>query len=218
MIAARSASDCFEVAIEAVRIATTYMTPVMLLTDGYLQNAAEPWKVPDISTLEPFPKAFLEEAPEEGFKPFGRDEKGARPWVKPGTPGLLHRIGGIEKKQGTGNIDYSPANHQEMTDTRRAKVDGIAVPDQQVELGGTSGTLVVVGWGSTFGPIHQAVRRMRRRGYDVHVYDRHDRAGGLLRRRVRVLRLRAVMSEGRRRFSSPGVHPARSASRNAASV
>jgi 2-oxoglutarate ferredoxin oxidoreductase subunit alpha len=174
VIAARSASDCFEVAIEAVRIATTYMTPVMLLTDGYLQNAAEPWKVPDISTLEPFPKAFLEEAPEEGFKPFGRDEKGARPWVKPGTPGLLHRIGGIEKAVGTGNIDYSPANHQAMTESRRDKVANIKVPDQQVEVGETSGKLAVVGWGSTFGPIHQAVRRMRRRGYDVsHIHLRH---------------------------------------------
>lgn len=174
VIAARSASDCFEVAIEAVRIATTYMTPVMMLTDGYLQNAAEPWKVPDISTLEPFPKAFLEEAPEEGFKPFGRDEKGARPWVKPGTPGLLHRIGGIEKAVGTGNIDYSPANHQAMTESRRDKVANIKVPDQQVEVGETSGKLAVVGWGSTFGPIHQAVRRMRRRGYDVsHIHLRH---------------------------------------------
>lgn len=174
VIATRSAADCFECAIEAVRLATEYMTPVMLLTDGYVQNAAEPWKVPDVSTLQPFPKKFLEEVPEGGFMPYARDDKLARPWVKPGTPGLLHRIGGIEKKQGTGNIDYSPANHQEMTDTRRAKVDGIAVPDQQVELGGTSGTLVVVGWGSTFGPIHQAVRRARRRGLDVaHVHIRH---------------------------------------------
>jgi 2-oxoglutarate ferredoxin oxidoreductase subunit alpha len=174
VIATRSASDCFECAIEAVRIATTYMTPVMLLTDGYLQNAAEPWKVPDVSTLQPFPATFLEEAPAEGFQPYARDEKLARPWVKPGTPGLLHRIGGIEKKQGTGNIDYSPANHQEMTDTRRQKVEGIAVPDQEVELGNTSGKLVVVGWGSTFGPIHQAVRRARRKGLDVsHVHIRH---------------------------------------------
>lgn len=174
VIAARSAADCFEVAIEAVRIATTYMTPVMLLTDGYIQNAAEPWKVPDISTLEPFPKAFLEEVPEGGFQPFGRDAVGARPWVKPGTPGLLHRIGGIEKAVGSGNIDYSPANHQAMTEARRAKVAGIAVPDQPIEVGDAGGTLAVVGWGSTYGPIHQAVRRMRRRGYDVsHIHLRH---------------------------------------------
>ncbi|QNE31369.1 2-oxoacid:acceptor oxidoreductase subunit alpha [Sphingomonas sp. NBWT7] len=174
VIAARSASDCFEVAIEAVRIATTYMTPVMLLTDGYIQNAAEPWKVPDVDTLEPFPKKYLEEAPADGFKPFGRDAVGARPWVKPGTPGLLHRIGGIEKAVGTGNIDYSPANHQAMTESRRAKIANIAVPDQQVEAGEAGGKLAVVGWGSTFGPIHQAVRRMRRRGYDVsHIHLRH---------------------------------------------
>jgi 2-oxoglutarate ferredoxin oxidoreductase subunit alpha len=174
VIAARSASDCFDVAIEAVRIATQYMTPVMLLTDGYLANAAEPWKVPDMSSYEPFPVAFLEDVPEGGFQPYARDAKLARPWVKPGTPGLLHRIGGIEKKTGTGNIDYSPANHQEMTDIRQAKIAGIRVPDQPVELGATSGKLAVVGWGSTFGPIHQAVRRARNRGLDVaHIHIRH---------------------------------------------
>ena len=174
VIASRSASDCFEVAIEAVRIATRYMTPVMILTDGYIANAAEPWKVPDTSKYRPFPVQFLEDVPEGGFQPYARDDKLARPWVTPGTPGLLHRIGGIEKKQGTGNIDYSPTNHQEMTDTRRLKVEGVEVPDQQVEIGGTSGTLAVVGWGSTFGPIHQAVRRARRRGLDVaHIHIRH---------------------------------------------
>lgn len=174
VIAARSASDCFEVAIEAVRIATQYMTPVMLLTDGYIANAAEPWKVPDVSTFEPFPVAFLEERPADGFLPYARDGKGARPWVKPGTPGLLHRIGGIEKAAGTGNIDYSPTNHQHMTEARRDKVAHIAVPDQQIELGEASGKLAVVGWGSTFGPIHQAVRRARARGQDVsHIHIRH---------------------------------------------
>jgi 2-oxoglutarate ferredoxin oxidoreductase subunit alpha len=174
VIAARSAADCFDCAIEAVRIATQYMTPVMLLTDGYLQNAAEPWRVPDISNYAPFPVTFATETPEGGFKPYARDQKLARPWAKPGTPGLLHRIGGIEKKQGTGNIDYSPANHQEMTDTRRSKIDGIAVPDQQVELGQQGGKLAIVGWGSTFGPIHQAVRRARRQGLDVsHIHIRH---------------------------------------------
>ncbi len=174
VIAARSAADCFDVAIEAVRIATQYMTPVMLLTDGYIANAAEPWKVPDTSGYEPFPVTFLKEAPETGFLAYARDEKGARPWVKPGTPGLLHRIGGIEKAEGTGNIDYSPANHQLMTDARRDKVAGIKVPDQTVEVGETSGKLAVVGWGSTYGPIHQAVRRARRRGLDVaHIHLRH---------------------------------------------
>ena len=174
VIAARSASDCFEVAIEAVRIAVQYMTPVMLLTDGYIANAAEPWRVPDMADHPPFPVTFQTDVPEDGFKPYARDAKLARPWAKPGTPGLLHRIGGIEKAQGTGNIDYSPANHQAMTDVRHDKVAGVAVPDQQVELGGTSGKLAIVGWGSTFGPIHQAVRRARKRGLDVsHIHIRH---------------------------------------------
>lgn len=176
VIAARSAADCFDVAIEAVRIATQYMTPVMLLTDGYLQNAAEPWKVPDMSAYAPFPVKFHTEVPPEGekFQPYGRDAKLKRPWVKPGTPGLLHRIGGIEKAQGSGNIDYSPANHQAMTDIRRDKVLGIDIPDQSVEQGQAGGKLVVVGWGSTYGPIAQAVRRARARGHDVsHVHIRH---------------------------------------------
>lgn len=119
---------------------------------------------------------FRTEPPGEGekFLPYGRDDKLARPWVKPGTPGLLHRIGGIEKAQGTGNIDYSPANHQAMTDTRAAKVSGVTVPDQDVCLGEATGRLAVVGWGSTFGPIHQAVRRARRKGLDVsHIHLRH---------------------------------------------
>ena len=174
VIAARSAADCFDCAIEAVRIATQYMTPVMLLTDGYIANAAEPWRVPDMGAYAPFPVTFLDTVPEGGFRPYARDERLARPWVKPGTPGLLHRIGGIEKAQGTGNIDYSAANHQAMTDTRRDKVLGIKVPDQKVDLGPESGKLVVVGWGSTYGPIHQAVRRARRKGLDVaHVHLRH---------------------------------------------
>ncbi|MDQ2878392.1 MAG: 2-oxoacid:acceptor oxidoreductase subunit alpha [Pseudomonadota bacterium] len=174
VISARSAADCFEVAIEAVRIATQYMTPVMLLTDGYIANAAEPWKVPAVSDYAPFPVQFLEEPPAEGYQPYSRDDKLARPWVKPGTPGLLHRIGGIEKQQGTGNIDYSPENHQAMTEIRRDKVAGVKVPDQVVELGETSGKLAVVGWGSTFGPIRQAVRRARNKGLDVsHIHIRH---------------------------------------------
>ncbi len=174
VLAARSAADCFDVAIAAVRIAVQYMTPVMLLTDGYIANAAEPWLVPDMSTYAPFPVEYLDEVPEGGFLPYARDAKLKRPWVKPGTPGLLHRIGGIEKAVGTGNIDYGAANHQEMTELRRDKVAGIAVPDQAVELGETSGKLAIVGWGSTFGPIHQAVRRARARGADVHhIHIRH---------------------------------------------
>jgi 2-oxoglutarate ferredoxin oxidoreductase subunit alpha len=129
-----------------------------------------------MSGYAPFPVSFLEEAPAGGFKPYGRDEKLARPWVKPGTPGLLHRIGGIEKQVDTGHIDYSPANHQAMTDIRKAKVDGIAdyIPEQEVTLGTAGGKLALVGWGSTFGPIHQAVRRQRAKGKDVsHIHLRH---------------------------------------------
>ncbi len=176
IIAARSPADCFDCAIEAVRIAVQYMTPVMLLTDGYIANAAEPWKVPHRDEFSAFPVEFMEEAPADGFKPYARDAKGARPWVKPGTPGLLHRIGGIEKQVDTGHINYEAANHQTMTDLRKGKVDGVAdhIPDQAVELGTTTGKLVVVGWGSTFGPILQAVRRARNKGLDVsHVHIRH---------------------------------------------
>jgi 2-oxoglutarate ferredoxin oxidoreductase subunit alpha len=151
------------------------MTPVMLLTDGYIANAAEPWKVPDPASYAPFPATFLtEKNAGERLLPYKRDAKGARPWIKPGTPGLTHRIGGIEKHIETGNIDYSPSNHQAMTDARRAKIDGIEVPDQEVTLGEASGSLAVVGWGSTFGPIHQAVRRARKKGLSVsHIHVRH---------------------------------------------
>ena len=181
VIAARSPADAFDCAIEACRIALHYMTPVILLTDGYIANAAEPWKVPDPASYAPFPVAFLEDRnggpdDEAELLPYKRDERGVRPWIRPSTPGLMHRIGGIEKAEGTGNIDYSPAVHQSQTDARKAKIDGIAatVPEQQVEIGAASGRLAVVGWGSTFGPIHQAVRRARRKGLDVsHVHVRH---------------------------------------------
>jgi 2-oxoglutarate ferredoxin oxidoreductase subunit alpha len=176
VIAARSPADAFDCAIEACRIATQYMTPVMLLTDGYIANAAEPWRVPDMSRYEPFPVRFHEEAPAEGeaVNPYARDDKLARVWIRPGTPELTHRIGGIEKNAGTGHIDYAPANHQKMTDIRAAKVAGVAVADQEVTLGGPGGRLAVLGWGSTFGPIHQAVRRARARGVDVsHIHLRH---------------------------------------------
>ncbi len=174
VIAARSPGDAFECAIEAVRIATRYMTPVMLLTDGYIANAAEPWRLPDLDAIEPFPVEFMDVAPEGGFKPYARDHKLARPWVKPGTPGLLHRIGGIEKQLDTGNIEYGPENHQAMTDIRQAKVAGVVVPDQDVLLGAVGAKLAIVGWGSTYGPIHQAVRRARAKGVDVaQIHIRH---------------------------------------------
>ncbi len=196
VIAARSAGDAFECAIEACRIAVQYMTPVILLTDGYIANAAEPWKVPDPSNYAEFPATFLtEKNAGDTLLPYKRDAKGARPWIKPGTPGLMHRIGGIEKQVDTGHLDYSPANHQAMTDARKAKVDGIArsIPAQDVCLGTTSGKLAVVGWGSTYGPIHQAVRRARTKGLDVsHVHVRHiwplpENLGDLLRGYDKVL-------------------------------
>ena len=197
VIAARSPSDAFDCAIEAVRLATRYMTPVILLTDGYIANAAEPWKVPDPEGYAPFPASFLEEpnGPDGAVLPYARNDDGARPWIRPGTPGLMHRIGGIEKNPLTGNIDYSPASHQTMTDARKAKVDGIvrSIPAQDVALGDAGGALVVVGWGSTFGPIHQAVRRARRKGLDVsHVHVRHiwplpDNLGDLLKSYDKVL-------------------------------
>lgn len=199
VIAARSPSDVFDCAIEAVRIATQFMTPVILLTDGYIANAAEPWKVPDMAGYTPFPVTFLGSVPEGGFKPYGRDAKLARPWVKPGTPGLLHRIGGIEKEVDTGHLNYSPDNHQAMTDIRKGKVDGIAshIPDQDVCMGldgkDAGGKLAIVGWGSTFGPIHQAVRRMRAKGHDVsHIHVRHiwpmpTNLGDLLRQYDKVI-------------------------------
>jgi 2-oxoglutarate/2-oxoacid ferredoxin oxidoreductase subunit alpha len=176
VISARSPSDVFDCAIEAVRIAVQFMTPVMLLTDGYIANAAEPWMVPDMSSYKPFPVQYLDAVPEGGFKPYARNADLKRPWVKPGTPGLLHRIGGIEKEVDTGHINYSPSNHQAMTDIRKAKVDGIAdhIPEQVCEQGAAGGKLVIVGWGSTFGPIQQAVSKARAAGKDVsHIHIRH---------------------------------------------
>jgi 2-oxoglutarate ferredoxin oxidoreductase subunit alpha len=175
VLSARSAGDCFDVAIEAVRLATKYMTPVMLLSDGYIANAAEPWRIPSLSDYEPFKVQFREDP--EGFHPFLRDPKTlARTWAVPGTPGLTHRIGGIEKDYDSGNISYDPANHQKMTDVRFAKIDNIAddMPEQGVEVGKAKGKLAVVGWGSTYGPINRAVINMRETGLDVsHIHIRH---------------------------------------------
>lgn len=175
VIASRAPGDCFDVAIEAVRLATKYMTPVMILSDGYIANAAEPWLIPSMKDRAPFPKEFRTDP--NGYQVYDRDPKTlARAWVKPGTPGMMHRIGGIEKDSVTGNISYEAANHQKMTDTRFAKIDGIAndIPEQAVEIGDTKGKLAVVGWGSTFGPINRAVHNMRAKGHDVsHIHIRH---------------------------------------------
>ncbi|MEQ8354535.1 MAG: 2-oxoacid:acceptor oxidoreductase subunit alpha [Kiloniellaceae bacterium] len=175
VLAARSPADCFDVAIEAVRIATKYMTPVILLSDGYIANAAEPWQLPDAESLPRFPVTFATDP--EGFQPFDRDaETLARVWAVPGTPGLEHRIGGIEKASDSGNISYDPANHQHMTDLRRDKVLGVAkdVPAQDFDAGGPDDRLVVVGWGSTYGPISRAVDNLRTEGLSVaHLHLRH---------------------------------------------
>ncbi len=175
VIASSHPGDCFDTAIEAVRLSTKYMTPVMLLSDGYIANASEPWLIPDFDDYKPFPVSFHEKP--EGFKPSLRDTATlARVWAKPGTEGLEHRIGGIEKSYDTGNISYDPDNHQKMTDTRKAKIDNIAndIPLQEVHLGNSSGKLAVVGWGSTYGAIHQAVKRSISADLDVsHIHIRY---------------------------------------------
>ena len=175
VVASCTAGDCFFAAIEAVRLAVTYMTPVILLTDGYLANAAEPWEIPDVDAVPEFKVAFADA--DDGFHPFLRDEKTlARNWAVPGTPGLMHRIGGIEKNYDTGHISYDPENHHRMTKVRAAKVDGIAddIPLQEVASGPPKGKLAVVGWGSTFGAINQAVERSLAAGLDVaHIHIRH---------------------------------------------
>lgn len=175
VLAARSPADCFDVAIEAVRIATKYMTPVIVLTDGYIGNAAEPWLVPDIESLAPIEVSFRTDP--DDFHPFRRDrETLARAWVAPGTPGLEHRIGGIEKDAESGHISYDPANHQRMTDLRAEKIMRIAgdVAEQAIEAGPDNGPLCVVGWGSTYGPISRAVDNLLAEGHAVsHVHLRN---------------------------------------------
>jgi 2-oxoglutarate ferredoxin oxidoreductase subunit alpha len=175
VLAARSASDCFETAIEAVRLAVKYMTPVILLTDGYIANAAEPWAVPDASKLAKNPVEFRTDP--QGFHPFIRDQKTlARAWAIPGTPGLMHRVGGLERSFDTGHISYDPENHQKMTETRWNKIKRIAddIPPQAVDQGPFRGRMAVVGWGSTFGPISRAVANVRAKGHDVaHIHVRY---------------------------------------------
>lgn len=179
VLSTRSPGDCFDTAIEACRLAVKYMTPVMLLTDGFTANAAEPWKLPDLDAYESFEANFAV-APandDEEFSPFKRDsETLARHWPKPGTPGTEHRIGGIEKDFVSGHISYDPENHQKMTDTRAAKVAGIAhdIPLQEVDQGAESGAIAVVGWGSTYGPISEAVKLAIAEGISVsHIHIRY---------------------------------------------
>ncbi len=172
VVAPRSPADCFDTALEAVRIATTYRTPVFLLSDGYLANGSEPWRVPDVDTLPELGVTFATEpnGPDGDFLPYLRDpETLARPWAVPGTPGLEHRIGGIEKADRTGVISYDPDNHDLMVRSRQAKVDGIArsLPPLEVDDPTGDARVLVLGWGSTYGPIGAACRRVRRAGLSV---------------------------------------------------
>jgi 2-oxoglutarate/2-oxoacid ferredoxin oxidoreductase subunit alpha len=179
VVAAKSPSDCFFTAIEAVRIAVTYRTPVVLLSDGYLANGSEPWQVPSVDDLPDLRVDFAREpnGPDGEFLPYLRDpETLARPWAVPGTAGLEHRIGGIEKADKTGSISYDPDNHDFMVRTRQAKVDGIArsLPPLEVDDPTGDAKVLVVGWGSTYGPIGAACRRVRRVGLPVaQVHLRH---------------------------------------------
>ncbi|WP_199522055.1 2-oxoacid:acceptor oxidoreductase subunit alpha [Geodermatophilus marinus] len=179
VIAPRSPGDCFDAALEAARIALTYRTPVVLLSDGYLANGAEPWQIPDVEQLPDLTVEFATEPNgEDGeFLPYLRDpETLARPWAVPGTAGMQHRIGGLEKADRTGNISYDPANHDLMTRLRQAKVDGIAasIPPTEVDDPDGDAEVAVIGWGSTYGPIGAACRRIRRSGRKVaQVHLRH---------------------------------------------
>jgi len=171
IIASSTPSDCFDAAYEAVRIAVQHMTPVILLSDGYIANGAEPWKFPVAADLQPIQVSFkttLDEG-ETKFMPYKRDEKLVRPWAVPGTAGFEHRIGGIEKQDVTGNVSYDPENHQHMVNTRQAKVDKIAdyIPLQQLDSGPETGKVLVLGWGSTYGAIKTAVTELQAAGHAV---------------------------------------------------
>jgi 2-oxoglutarate ferredoxin oxidoreductase subunit alpha len=171
VVAAGSPADCFHTAIEAARIAIKYRTPVILLSDGYLANGSEPWRIPDVTTLPDISVPFAAAgAPDETFEPFRRDPVTlARPWAVPGTKGLEHRIGGIEKADVAGTIDYDPDNHDKMVRLRQAKVDGIAADIPPLKVDDPDGTakVLVLGWGSTFGSIGAAARRVRTDGHPV---------------------------------------------------
>ena len=180
VIASATPSDCFDVAFEAVRIAIQHMTPVILLSDGYIANGAEPWKFPQSADLPAIPVSFKKGLADDEpkFMPYKRDEKLARPWAVPGTAGLEHRIGGLEKQDITGNISYEPENHQHMVKVRQAKVDLIAnyIPLQTIDSGPSKGKVLVLGWGSTYGAIKSAVLELQAAGHAVsHAHIRYLR-------------------------------------------
>ncbi|WP_019875382.1 2-oxoacid:acceptor oxidoreductase subunit alpha [Sporichthya polymorpha] len=202
IVAPQSPGDCFDAAVEAVRLATKYRTPVMLLSDGYIANGSEPWLVPDVTKLPDLTVHFATtpnhetESGERVFWPYKRDPKTlARPWAIPGTPGLEHRVGGIEKADGHGNISYDPVNHDLMTRTRQAKIDGMAydIPKLAVDDPTGKAKVLILGWGSTYGPIGAAVRRVRQSGGEVAVaHLRHlnpfpENTGEVLRSYERVI-------------------------------
>src|SRR5204862_3609081 len=180
IVAAATPSDCFNMVFEACRIAVEFMTPVIFLSDGYIANGAEPWRFPksaDLPAIEVKFKTSLDEG-EDQLMPYKRDEKLVRPWAIPGTPGLEHRIGGLEKEDGTGNVSYDPDNHQHMVKTRQAKVDKIAdhIPLQTIDNGPEKGKVLVLGWGSTFGAIKSAVSELLAEGKSVaHAHLRYMR-------------------------------------------
>ena len=173
VLAAQSPADCFATAVEGVRIALRYRTPVIVLSDGYLANGAEPWLIPDLAAMDVIDPGFATEpnGPDGTFLPYLRDEKLARAWAIPGTPGLEHRVGGIEKADGTGNISYAPDNHEKMVRLRQAKVDGIVadIPDLVVDDPSGEASVLVLGWGSTWGPIAAAAKRVRDTGRNIAV-------------------------------------------------
>jgi 2-oxoglutarate ferredoxin oxidoreductase subunit alpha len=198
ILAPCSPGDAFDIALEAVRIALTYRTPVLLLSDGSIANGSEPWLVPDVDSLPDLKPTFATEpnAPDGSgeFWPYLRDpETLARPWAVPGTPGLQHRIGGLEKAVDKGNISYDPDNHDRMVRLRQAKIDGVTVPDVVVDDPTGDARVLVVGWGSTFGAIGAACRRVRRQGGKIaHAHLRHlnpfpRNLGSLLRSYDRVV-------------------------------
>jgi 2-oxoglutarate/2-oxoacid ferredoxin oxidoreductase subunit alpha len=173
VLAPRSPSDCFDIAVEAVRIAIKYHTPVMVLSDGAIANGSEPWRIPDITEYAPIEHTFVKEG--EAFQPYARDPHTlARQFAVPGTAGLEHRIGGLESANGSGNISYEPANHDLMVRLRQQKIDGIEVPDLDVDDPTGDAELLLLGWGSSYGPIGEACRRARRKGIKVaHAQLRH---------------------------------------------
>jgi 2-oxoglutarate ferredoxin oxidoreductase subunit alpha len=167
IVAASSPADCFEVAMDAARVAVRYRTPVFLLSDSFLQSSSEPWLLPDVDGLPTFEPNFA--SPNGEFLPYARDDRLARPWAIPGTPGLEHRIGGLEREDVTGDISYDPENHERMTDLRRRKVEGIAneLPELSVDDPTGDAEVLVLGWGSTAGTIHAAAGRVRSSGTPV---------------------------------------------------